>query len=93
MKVAIIGASRTPGKIGNILTLAVTNPYDVVKLDDIRIVTGCDLRLVLTLEEALKDSLDRARVCFRAQSMVALRAMVRTQGTRGRSARKVCRAV
>ncbi|MHC4471295.1 MAG: GspE/PulE family protein [Planctomycetota bacterium] len=47
-------------KIGNILTLAVSNPYDVVKLDDIRIVTGCDLRLVLALQEALKDSIDKA---------------------------------
>jgi type IV pilus assembly protein PilB len=47
-------------RIGNVLTLAVSNPYDVVKLDDIRIVTGCDLRLVLALQEALKDSIDKA---------------------------------
>ncbi len=47
-------------RIGNILTLAVSNPYDVVKLDDIRIITGCDLRLVLTLEEPLKKAIERA---------------------------------
>ena len=46
-------------KIGNVLTLAVSNPYDVVKLDDIRIVTGCDLRLVISLEDAVKEAIDR----------------------------------
>ncbi len=46
-------------KIGNVLTLAVSNPYDVVKLDDIRIVTGCELRLVLALEEAVKAIIDK----------------------------------
>jgi type IV pilus assembly protein PilB len=46
-------------RIGNILTLAVINPYDVVKLDDIRIVTGCDLRIVLALDEAVRQLIDR----------------------------------
>jgi type IV pilus assembly protein PilB len=45
-------------KIGQILTIALTNPYDVVKLDDVRIVTGCELRLVLTLEDHLRHALD-----------------------------------
>src|SRR5688572_18227088 len=47
-------------RIGNVLTLAVSNPYDVVKLDDIRIITGCDLRLVLALEDPLMKAIDRA---------------------------------
>jgi type IV pilus assembly protein PilB len=47
-------------RIGNVLTLAVSNPYDVVKLDDIRIITGCDLRLVLALEDPLKKAVERA---------------------------------
>ncbi len=47
-------------RIANVLTLAVSNPYDVVKLDDIRIITGCDLRLVLALEEPLKKAIERA---------------------------------
>ena len=47
-------------RIGNVLTLAVSNPYDVVKLDDIRIITGCDLRLVLALEDPLKRAVERA---------------------------------
>ncbi len=46
-------------RIGDVLTLAVTNPFDVVKFDEIRIVTGCELRLVLTLEEHLKNALDK----------------------------------
>ncbi len=45
-------------KVGHILTIALTNPYDVVKLDDVRIVTGCELRLVLTLEDHLRAALD-----------------------------------
>jgi type IV pilus assembly protein PilB len=47
-------------KIGNVLTIAVSNPNDVLKLDDIRIVTGCELRLVLGLEESLKGAIERA---------------------------------
>jgi type IV pilus assembly protein PilB len=46
-------------RIGNVLTLAVSNPFDVVKLDDIRIVTGCDLRLVISLENVVKDAIER----------------------------------
>jgi type IV pilus assembly protein PilB len=37
-------------KIGGILTIAVSNPFDVVKHDDLRLATGCDLRLALALE-------------------------------------------
>src|SRR5262245_20481415 len=46
-------------RIGDVLTLAVTNPFDIVKFDDIRLVTGCELRLVLTLEEHLRIALDK----------------------------------
>jgi type IV pilus assembly protein PilB len=46
-------------RIGDVVTLAVTNPYDILKLDDIRILTGCELRLVLTLEEHLRIALDK----------------------------------
>ncbi len=47
-------------RIGDVLTLAVVNPYDIVKLDEIRLVLGCELRIVLTLEEHLKVALDKA---------------------------------
>ncbi|MFQ5843551.1 MAG: GspE/PulE family protein [Planctomycetota bacterium] len=46
-------------RIGNVLTVAVSNPFDVVKLDDVRITTGCEVRLVLSLEETIQEALDR----------------------------------
>jgi len=41
-------------RIGNILTIAVANPFDVLKLDDIRIITGCQLRMVISTQEAIE---------------------------------------
>lgn len=46
-------------KIGNILTLAVTNPFDVVKFDSIKMLTNCELRLVIGLERSLKEAIKR----------------------------------
>ncbi|MBI4712208.1 MAG: Flp pilus assembly complex ATPase component TadA [Planctomycetes bacterium] len=47
-------------KISNILTIAVADPFDVVKLDDIRLLTKCDLRMTLVLERHLKEAIKRA---------------------------------
>jgi len=44
-------------RIGSILTIAVANPFDVLKLDDIRIITGCELRPVVTTVEALEKAI------------------------------------
>jgi len=44
-------------KVGNYLTLAVSNPFDILKLDDIQIVTGCDLRPVLSTDVSLKKAI------------------------------------
>ena len=41
-------------KIGSVITIAVANPFDVLKFDDIRIVTGCQLRLVVSTEEEIE---------------------------------------
>jgi type IV pilus assembly protein PilB len=41
-------------KLGGILTVAVSNPFDVVKHDDLRLKTGCDLRLVLALDGQIR---------------------------------------
>ena len=41
-------------KMGRILTIAVSNPFDVVKHDDLRLKTGCELRLALALEPQIK---------------------------------------
>lgn len=47
-------------RIGNIITVAIANPFDVLKLDDIRIITGCQLRPVLSTAEEIERILDRA---------------------------------
>ena len=41
-------------KIGALITIAVANPFDVLKLDDIRIITGCQLRLVVSTAEEIE---------------------------------------
>ncbi len=40
-------------RTGNVLTIAVSNPFDVVKHDDLRLSTGCDLRLALSLDSKI----------------------------------------
>jgi type IV pilus assembly protein PilB len=44
---------------GNILTLAVANPFDILKLDDLRLVTNCELRLVVSSDQAIKRVINR----------------------------------
>ena len=46
-------------KTGGILTVAVANPFDVVRHDDLRLKTGCDLRLVLALEPQIGAALEK----------------------------------
>jgi type IV pilus assembly protein PilB len=45
------------GKMGNLLTVAVSNPFDVVRHDDLRLATGCELRLALALEPQIQRAL------------------------------------
>ncbi len=47
-------------KIGGIITVAIANPFDVLKLDDIRIITGCELRPVVSTEEAIEKIIEIA---------------------------------
>jgi type IV pilus assembly protein PilB len=47
-------------KIGDILTLAVSNPFDILKLDDIRIVTGCNIRPVVSTEMSIQAAIAKA---------------------------------
>ncbi len=47
-------------KIGNILTVAVGNPFDILKLDDVRTLTNCDLRPVVSSEPSIKRAIQRA---------------------------------
>ncbi|MBI2922585.1 MAG: Flp pilus assembly complex ATPase component TadA [Planctomycetes bacterium] len=47
-------------RIGNILTLAVANPFDILKLDELRLLTGCDIRPVVSTERAIRKAVTRA---------------------------------
>lgn len=46
-------------KLGNILTIAVANPFDILKMDNIRIFTHCELRPVVASERAIRDIIKR----------------------------------
>ncbi|RMG44298.1 MAG: type IV-A pilus assembly ATPase PilB [Acidobacteria bacterium] len=47
-------------KTGNILTLAMTDPTNVVALDDIRFRTGCEVEPVLASEFAVKEAIEKS---------------------------------
>ena len=44
-------------KVGNNLTLAVSNPFDILQLDDIQIVTGCNIRPVISTDYSIKKAI------------------------------------
>ena len=46
-------------RLGNILTVAVANPFDVLKLDDVGLVTGCQLMPVVSTEGTIRRAIDR----------------------------------
>ncbi|MBI4566700.1 MAG: Flp pilus assembly complex ATPase component TadA [Planctomycetes bacterium] len=47
-------------RVGGVLTIAVGNPFDILKLDDVRILTNCDLRTVVSTERAIRRNIARA---------------------------------
>ena len=47
-------------KIGNVLTMAVANPSDILKLDDVQIITGCDIRLVVSTEVSIRKAIEKS---------------------------------
>ena len=47
-------------KIGNVLTMAVANPFDILKLDDVEIVTGCDIRPVVSTEVSIHKAIEKS---------------------------------
>jgi len=47
-------------KIGKALTLAVANPFDILTLDDVKIVTGCELLPVVSTDMSIKKGIARA---------------------------------
>ncbi len=46
-------------KIGDILTVAVSNPFDILELDDLKIVTGCTIRPVVSTDRAIGEAITR----------------------------------
>jgi type IV pilus assembly protein PilB len=55
-------------KVGSVITLAISNPFDILQLDDIQIVTGCDIRPVLSTDVAIRKAIPE--VYNRGQQMV-----------------------
>ena len=55
-------------RVANVLTLAVSNPFDILQLDDIRIVTACEIRPVLSTEPAIRKAIPE--IYNRGQQMV-----------------------
>ena len=47
-------------RLGKMLTVAIANPFDVLLLDDVKLVTGCEIVPVLTTEVAIKKAIDKA---------------------------------
>ena len=47
-------------KIGNVLTVAVGNPFDILKLDDVRTLTNCELRPVVSTERSIRRAIQKA---------------------------------
>ena len=44
-------------KIGRILTVAVADPFDVLKLDDLKLVTSCEIRPVVSTVSAIREAI------------------------------------
>ncbi|MEW6358853.1 MAG: ATPase, T2SS/T4P/T4SS family [Planctomycetota bacterium] len=63
-------------RIGKILTVAVANPFDILKLDDIQLVTHCELRPVLSTDVSIRDAIKR---CYHAEEE-AVSELLATEG-------------
>jgi len=44
-------------RVGNILTVAVGNPFDIINLDDFKIVVGCEIQKVISTVPAIKKAI------------------------------------
>jgi type IV pilus assembly protein PilB len=44
-------------KLGKLLTVAVADPFDILKLDDLKLVTGCEIRPVISTEPAIREAI------------------------------------
>ena len=46
-------------RAGRVVTLATANPFDIFKLDDIALMTGCEIRPVVSSERMIKQAITR----------------------------------
>ena len=46
-------------RVGSVLTVALANPFDVLKLDDVELVTKCDIRPVVSTDVAISRAIER----------------------------------
>ncbi len=65
-------------KIGTILTVAVGNPFDIPRIDDLRTLTNCELRPVVSTERAIRRSIQKAYNPDEAKMDEAIQAMTET---------------
>src|SRR5947207_2588068 len=47
-------------RMGKLLTLAICNPFDVLLLDDLKIITGCDIIPVIATETGIKKAIEKS---------------------------------
>jgi len=47
-------------KVGKVITVAAANPFDILKLDDARIVTGCDIRPMFSTARSIYLAISKA---------------------------------
>lgn len=56
----VLPVARTPdGKIGDILTIAVSNPFHLSAIEDLRVSTGCRIELVVSTPARIQDAINR----------------------------------
>lgn len=51
-------------RVGNLLTVAVSNPFDLPRMDELGIVTRCEIRALLSTHQAIREMLDK---CYNLQ--------------------------
>ncbi len=49
-------------KVSSVLTVAMANPLNVKALDEIRVLTGCDISIIISTPTEIKKNIDR---CYR----------------------------
>ncbi|MEQ8764900.1 MAG: ATPase, T2SS/T4P/T4SS family [Planctomycetota bacterium] len=63
-------------KIGQMLTLAIGDPFDILKLDDLRIVTGCEIRPVISTPATIQYAIGKGYSLGRQEVEELLEGMI-----------------